>query len=387
MDRTISLTRKPAPAQTTVTDRRPKSIFEIEASRQTYEELLASCTNSNLLTFRSSLGISGGTSFSQLTKGSVINLTAPACAPIHRDPLLPCKLPTHVNPSPQLPVGLGCTCAVFSPYGRYLAVAFQEVSTSSNASAAGRHAIRLYPLDTEAKSGSKLDLSKSEVDQVVELVGHNEPVRDMVWSPDSTELYAISSDGTIMSWNFVHESPIRAVASHSSPFTSLALRPLGDDSSEEGEYSQTRTLLIGCSDGQLRRYQVSGNPLHRTIRSIERVTLHRAPILAITWDPEGRRIVTGDSSGTAAAWTFTASNAGKAGGTPITPMTRSPASAVAQTNRMFSSFSIASDSSGQGGGLTASGSISKSPSTFAPNAESIGQPRLDCIKIIPNVMV
>ncbi|KAI9189620.1 Jouberin [Blastocladiella emersonii ATCC 22665] len=307
--------------------RRPETDFEIEAPRFTYEQLAA--------TLRLSKKRIAPTSSVNLLRNSVLNLAAPDVTTTRRDPLLPCRLPTV--PRQRVAIERQCTAVAFSTNGLYLACAVHTASTLLGA-AAGQHVIRVYEL--------------ANMDRVeIELVGHQDVINQLAWSADSSELYSVSSDCSMMVWNFADSTTVRTILIHPCAVNVLAVRPdVGQDS---------RQILTGGKDGILRRWSL---PATASSKPRERATVHVAPIVEVSWDRDGRRVFSADALGNVVIWAFSGLGGGNASG----------AESMVQSPSVASEFSP---------GLSNSNGLTRATQSVL----AVGA-RLECLKVLEGVM-
>ncbi|KAJ3371582.1 hypothetical protein GGF31_003191 [Allomyces arbusculus] len=268
MHRIIRLQWAPRPLESRVT-RRPRTAFEIEAPRFTYDQLIATVMP------RPKLSKQDRASKAQLL-GSVLNLAAQTLAS-RRNPNTPCRIPTH--PRVHLAADLQCTSLAFSSNGLYLAVAARPFATSVGVGVlTDRPIVKIYDLVESALT--------------VTLTGPGDAVRALTWNPASTDLFGVA-DRSLAVWNFQGPMSRCELFLHPVGVKACAVWPGSDD-------DQT-VVLTGSDDGVIRKWCVPS----KTRRPVEELTAHTVAVSYLAWDRDGKRFFSCDVAGNAMVCLYT----------------------------------------------------------------------------------
>lgn len=153
--------------------------------------------------------------------------------------------------------------------------------------------------------------------------GHQGTVEDVAWSPDGTRFASGGRDDTVQIWNVVTQTTL-IYRGHTDEVTGIAWSPDGRyiasvsrDTTVQvwdantGErvwiyhdtvavfsvaWSQRNLLAFGDEAAQV---QIWNMQTHQFAR---RLTGHQAPVVALSWSPDSRRLATGSMDFTARIW-------------------------------------------------------------------------------------
>ncbi|KNE56350.1 hypothetical protein AMAG_17904 [Allomyces macrogynus ATCC 38327] len=265
----VRLQWAPRPLESRVT-RRPRTAFEVEAPRFTYDQLIATVMP------RPNLSKQDRSSKAQLL-GSVLNLAGQSPAP-RRNLNTPCRIPTH--PRVHLAADLQCTSLAFSSNGLYLAVAARPFATSVGVGVlADRPIVKIY------------DLVESVL--TVTLTGPGDAVHALAWNPASTDLFGIA-DRSLAVWNFQGPASRCDLILHPVGVKACAVWPGSDE--------EQTVVLTGSDDGVIRKWCVPT----KTRRPVEEATTHTMAVSHLAWDHDGKRFFSCDVAGNAMVWLYTA---------------------------------------------------------------------------------
>ncbi|KAJ3360885.1 hypothetical protein GGF32_007929 [Allomyces javanicus] len=264
----VRLQWAPRPLESRVT-RRPRTAFEVEAPRFTYDQLIATVMP------RPKLSKQDRASKAQLL-GSVLNLAGQTSAS-RRNPNTPCRIPIY--PRVHLASDLQCTSLSFSSNGLYLAVAARPFATSVGVGVlTDRPIVKIY------------DLVESVL--TVTLTGPGDAVRALAWNPASTDLFGVA-DRSLAVWNFQGPASRCELFLHPVGVKVCAVWPGPDD--------EQTVVLTGSDDGVIRKWCVPT----KTRRHVEESTTHTVAVSHLAWDHDGKRFFSCDVAGNAMVWLYT----------------------------------------------------------------------------------
>jgi WD40 repeat protein/energy-coupling factor transporter ATP-binding protein EcfA2 len=130
-----------------------------------------------------------------------------------------------------------------------------------------------------------IDLTKQNSDLKL-LQGHNFVINSVAFNSDNSLLASSSSDGTLRIWNLNNgQYQSRIIEQSKSRYTTVAFHPNKNE------------LVIGRDDGKLSIINLMNNS------SSTLIDAGRA-IMAVTFSPDGKALISGDSKGTLLLWDF-----------------------------------------------------------------------------------
>lgn len=118
------------------------------------------------------------------------------------------------------------------------------------------------------------------------LVGHNDGVREVAWSPLGDRLASLSRDRTVIVWDAATGDELHRFSRLNREVTAVAWSPDGS------------LLAIAFSD----RNSTLGLWDADTGELLSELTGHRYSVRSIDWSPDGRRVATGSSDRTVHVW-------------------------------------------------------------------------------------
>ncbi|MFE9207478.1 hypothetical protein [Micromonospora sp. NPDC007230] len=124
------------------------------------------------------------------------------------------------------------------------------------------------------------------------LVGHEDAVVNLAFSPDGSSLASAGADGAVLLWNLTaEESTAKRIAQHAGPVWGIAFSPDG------------KVLASASSDSTLRLWELStGNPIADAGESDAQPVVHLEGIWAVAFSPDGKLFATASDDRTAMVW-------------------------------------------------------------------------------------
>jgi WD40 repeat protein/serine/threonine protein kinase len=136
---------------------------------------------------------------------------------------------------------------------------------------------------TGGDDGSVVLWSLLRATSIRSLDGHVGPVNGLVWSGDGRRLLSAGSDGAVRVWDVTSGSCRRTIDCQD-PVAAVALSPDGN------------TAAAGCRDGSVQLWQIASGEQARTFSG------HGAIVSAVSFTPDGRRVVSSDDEGMVRSW-------------------------------------------------------------------------------------
>ena len=143
---------------------------------------------------------------------------------------------------------------------------------------------RLLPLPINRKVESSLLEAVQEIREQQQLIGHENRVNVVAYSPDGTQILTGSSDYTLRLWNSQGEPVGQALEGHTDAVTAAAISP-------DGEF-----IASGSADKTIRLWDRSGNSIGSPFVG------HVNTVTAIAISPNDRFIASGSDDGTIRLW-------------------------------------------------------------------------------------
>ncbi len=116
------------------------------------------------------------------------------------------------------------------------------------------------------------------------LVGHQDPVWSIAWSPDGTRLATASEDKTVQLWEATQGRKLQTLTGHQAGILSIVWSP---DGSKLATASEDKTAKV---------WDVSSG------RALLTLSGHSAEVFSISWSPDGTKIATGSVDKTTKIW-------------------------------------------------------------------------------------
>jgi WD40 repeat protein len=129
------------------------------------------------------------------------------------------------------------------------------------------------PIVREISSGSQSELEPSPQ---ITLNGHDEPITDIVYSPDGSLIATSSLDGTIRFWDAADGSPIRTLTGHGGGVNSIAFSPDGQQ------------IVSGSDDRSAIIWNVADGSVQRILRP-----LMESRVVEVEFSPDGSLVAMG----------------------------------------------------------------------------------------------
>ena len=143
---------------------------------------------------------------------------------------------------------------------------------------------RLLPLPINRQVESSLLEAVQEIGERQQLIGHEDKVNVVAYSPDGTQILTGSSDRTLRLWNSQGESVGQPLQGHTDAVTAAAYSPDG------------QLIASGSEDKTMRLWNSSGNPIGSPIVG------HEDTVTAIAFSPDGQLIASSSDDGTIRLW-------------------------------------------------------------------------------------
>jgi WD40 repeat protein/tRNA A-37 threonylcarbamoyl transferase component Bud32 len=116
------------------------------------------------------------------------------------------------------------------------------------------------------------------------LEGHEEPVTDVTWSPDGTQLASSSQDGSVRVWDATSGEELHTLRGHVGSVASVAWSPAG-------------TLLAsGGWDDSVRVWDLDSGSERHVLAS------HTGAVKGLAWSPDGTQLASGSRDGSVRLW-------------------------------------------------------------------------------------
>jgi WD40 repeat protein len=116
------------------------------------------------------------------------------------------------------------------------------------------------------------------------LIGHNESVNGLAFTPDSNQIISASTDGSIRIWDIHKGAEMEVLRDHPGSITSLAITPNG------------KWAIAGCYDGTIQVWEL------RSKRKISILEGHSGPVRSIRCTPDSQLAVSASQDGTLRVW-------------------------------------------------------------------------------------
>lgn len=128
-------------------------------------------------------------------------------------------------------------------------------------------------------------LSASD-ENITELRGHTDRIRDVDLSPDSSRVASCGDDGTVRIWSVADGRQLQNSSDGEVPMNCVAFSPGG------------KSLASGGRDGAVRIWDLDSN------REIKHLTGHKGAVSDLAWSPDGSRILSCGEDGLAILWSL-----------------------------------------------------------------------------------
>ncbi|MEL7078522.1 MAG: caspase family protein [Cyanobacteria bacterium J06582_2] len=142
---------------------------------------------------------------------------------------------------------------------------------------------RLLPLPVSRQVQSSLLDAVQEIRERKQLIGHDQKVNVVAYSPDGSQILTGSSDRTLRLWNSQGESVGQPLQGHTDTVTSAAFSPNG------------QLIVSGSDDETIRLWDESG-------KSIGQLIKHEDTVTAIAFSPNGKLIASSSDDGRIRLW-------------------------------------------------------------------------------------
>jgi WD40 repeat protein len=136
--------------------------------------------------------------------------------------------------------------------------------------------------------------------ELLTIKGHSDRVRGVAFSPDGQRIVTGSRDGTAKVWERASVKGILTLRGHSDAIFSVAFSPNGERI-VTGSWDGTARVWEASSGKELLSLTNHGTEIPSGLIALYRKG-HRARVYSAAFSPDGRRIVTGSSQGTAKVW-------------------------------------------------------------------------------------
>jgi ferric-dicitrate binding protein FerR (iron transport regulator) len=156
-------------------------------------------------------------------------------------------------------------CFALSPDGKKVAIALNQ-----GKSAPGNEQIRLHDLATGQEIGK--------------LVGHGQPLGNILFLPDGDTLATAGRDGFIKLWSIETQTELHTFRGHLGALNALAVDPDG------------RTLASGGRDGVIKLWDIASHSEIRTLPG------HPREVRCLAFNPDGRILASCGTDGAARLW-------------------------------------------------------------------------------------
>ena len=143
---------------------------------------------------------------------------------------------------------------------------------------------RLLPLPIDRQVESSLLEAVQEIGERQQLIGHQDKVNVVAYSPDGELILTGSSDGTLRLWNSQGEPVGQPLQGHTKSVTAAAFSPDG------------QLIASGSEDKTIRLWDSSGNPIGSPIVG------HEDTVTAIAFSPDGQLIASSSEDGKIRLW-------------------------------------------------------------------------------------
>ncbi len=197
------------------------------------------------------------------------------------------------------------TSVAFSPDGAHLATGSDDKTAKVWDARTGQLLLeikaqqRIYSV-AFSPDGARLATGMAKVwdartgQPVLELQGVPGPAHSVAFSPDGTRLATGNDYGTAKVWDALTGQPLFSLKGHAGLEVSVAFSPDG------------ARLATASNDGTAKVWDARTGPLGRQFGAADKPLLelegHTGPVRSVAFSPDGARLVTGSSDGTAKVW-------------------------------------------------------------------------------------
>ena len=143
---------------------------------------------------------------------------------------------------------------------------------------------RLLPLPVNQQVESSLLDAIQEIRELQQLIGHQDIVNTVAFSPDGSQILTGSSDRTLRLWNSQGEPIGQPLQGHTDAVTTAAFSPDG------------QLIASGSQDKTIRLWDSQGNPIGKPFVG------HEDSVTAIAFSPDGQLIASSSDDGRILLW-------------------------------------------------------------------------------------